>query len=356
MVGVFGSMWTTAATATYLGAVFDMLALFFLLGSFLALLSERRGSMYFSAVLLVLALRSKEFAIVAPVLCAILAAFSSSRPTPRETLISVARRTWIHFLIGIVFAAIYARLRGDYGSSNLYSLQVDARTILASLSYYTALIFGNEETVSPFATAILAAGFMAIGVYAVVRRRLAMLFCLAAYVLTLLPVSMLPKMRAPIYAYAPQMFLFPLIVLLLDSSGGSIETRNHPMGGGRWYRRDAHVLGGWFPAESLLSEPDALHADGSESHHEISRGCNGPVASDQPWSPDLRESWPEYAVVVRARAVRFSQTDHEATCDRMRDPSAGRKAPGIIPERHRLKFLLNYHPDGSWALIEKSPK
>jgi hypothetical protein len=64
-VAVFGSVWTSAQTATYLGESFDVICLFFLLGSMIAMLSERG---ILSGVLFLAALRSKEFAIVIPFL------------------------------------------------------------------------------------------------------------------------------------------------------------------------------------------------------------------------------------------------------------------------------------------------
>jgi hypothetical protein len=210
-VGLFGSLWTTASTATYLGAVFDLLALFWLLISFHVFLSKIPGAVYLSLVLYVLALRSKEFAISAPILYAILTALDSRSSTLRETLTSVARRTWPHFLTGLFFMAYYARLGVHYENAGPYSLRPDARVILDSVSYYTALIFGMESAM-PSVWPVL----LAIAVYAAARRHIALLFVLSAYLLMLLPVSMLPNMRSSIYTYAPQVFLFLMVAILVQ--------------------------------------------------------------------------------------------------------------------------------------------
>ena len=65
---VFATLSTTAQTVTYLGATFDVLCLFLMLASILAFLSKKPGTAPLSAVLFFLALRTKEFAIVLPVL------------------------------------------------------------------------------------------------------------------------------------------------------------------------------------------------------------------------------------------------------------------------------------------------
>ena len=93
----FATLSTTAQTATYLGAIFDVLCLFLMLASILAFLSRKPGAAVLSALLFFLALRTKEFAIVLPVLLLAIAYFE-------KTL----RRLWIHFAIWAVFLVQYA--------------------------------------------------------------------------------------------------------------------------------------------------------------------------------------------------------------------------------------------------------
>jgi len=218
-IGLYGSLWTTAQTATYIGAVFDVACLFFLLGSTLAFLSDKRGASAVSAVLFLLALRTKEFAIVVPVLFSVLALYLSPNLPLRQALGFAVRRVWMHLLIGAIFAVRYLlfipRMRAVMGPGSPYQMHLDPVTILQSLSYYTASIFGSEDqglSRHPFLLAFL---FGAILLYGLYRRRAAVVFGLAAYVLTLLPVTMISN-RQPYYVYAPQLFLILLAAVLIE--------------------------------------------------------------------------------------------------------------------------------------------
>jgi hypothetical protein len=72
LVGLIGSLSTTGQTATYLGASFDVLCTFFLLGSTVLILQGSRLTNWLSALFYLLALRSKEFGIVIPILLTVL--------------------------------------------------------------------------------------------------------------------------------------------------------------------------------------------------------------------------------------------------------------------------------------------
>jgi hypothetical protein len=212
-IGLYGGLWTTAETAPYVGAVFDVTCLFFLLASLLAFLSERRGSTILSAVCFLLALRAKEFAIVLPLLLVILGLRQWSES-------HVLRRTWPHFLIAAVIAVRYVsflpQAREVIGPQNPYHANPTAGTILHSLTYYTALIFGLEGTPAAKAVAPFAVVFAAVAAYGFWRRNLVLLFGLASYVLLLLPVAAIPGIRATFYVYAPQLFLILAVAALLE--------------------------------------------------------------------------------------------------------------------------------------------
>jgi len=216
-IGLYGGLWTTAQTATYIGAVFDVVGLFFLLGSILAFLSDSRGSTLVSAFLFFLALRTKEFAIVTPVLLVVL----GMRTLGGRALLS---RVWPHFLIaaviGLRYLSLWPRFMEVAGSKDPYHAELSARVILDSLSYYTALIVSVGDTSAwSVALACFGAATLAYGLW---RRNYGLLFSLAAYVMFLLPVSILPGIRAPIYVYAPQMFLILAGVILVDDFSTNI--------------------------------------------------------------------------------------------------------------------------------------
>jgi hypothetical protein len=209
--GFFGSLSTTGMTATYIGASFDVLCTFFLLGSLLTGLGETWPYWYSSALLFLLALRSKEFAIVTPVLLTLLLLGR------RQTVTAICQRLWLHYLILVVIGMRYLsfvpRMRVSLPPHHPYYLSTSLGTVWNSLAYYTALIFTLEEP-GKFA-AIPLLGVALIAIYAIIRRRRWILFSFAAYILTLLPVTMLPNSRQPIYVYGPQIFLILAIGLFL---------------------------------------------------------------------------------------------------------------------------------------------
>jgi hypothetical protein len=215
-IGFYGSLSSTVLTATYLGEAFDVICLFFLLGSALSVLSEKRGSAALSALLFLAALRTKEFAIFTPVLLTVLVGLQPPRIPLRETLARLGRRLWMHYLILIVFGLRYLFLFPRYfavaGPQDPYHMDFRIATVLNSVSYYTALVYGAH----PLPPLMLAALFTAIFSWAVVRRRAGIAFGIAAYVLTLLPVCFMPNIHLPYWLYAPQLFLILTVCLLLE--------------------------------------------------------------------------------------------------------------------------------------------
>jgi hypothetical protein len=225
----FATLLTTAQTATFLGAIFDVLGLFFILTSVLAFLSRRRGTAVLSALLFFLALRTKEFAIVLPVLLLAIAYFEQTWS-----------RLWIHLVIWIVFVLQYARLirvmMATTPAGNPYVIRADFDTVMASLAYYTSLIFHVEGHPAK-AHVILAIALAVVG-YALYRRHRWILWALAAYLLTLLPLTILPGIRASFYVYAPALFLMLAISLTVEDM-----TRLFiPNARARWFSQAAAAL------------------------------------------------------------------------------------------------------------------
>jgi hypothetical protein len=178
-----------------------------MLSSTLAFLSKKRGTAALSALLFFLALRTKEFAIVLPVLLLAIAYYE-------KTL----RRLWIHLSIWAVFLIQYAllirRMIPSIPAGNPYTIRADPRTILTSFLYFTSLIFHEEA--HPRRAAVILLLVVAMAVYAIYRRRGWILWTVAAYALTLLPVTIIPGNRAQFYVYAPAMFLLFAAALTLE--------------------------------------------------------------------------------------------------------------------------------------------
>ena len=216
-LGVLGALSTTAQTATYLAASFDVLCTFFLLGSTLAILSERRWCWILSAFLYLLALRSKEFGIVIPVLLTVLLAIGAAKDLPlRRMAIEIGKRLWLHYAILLVFGVRYLWLAKDMRATlpagTPYYMDFSLVTALKSLAYYAALIFGAEDHFRGVVCVLM----LVILAYAVVRRSAVILAGFGAYGLMLLPVSFLPNIRAPFYAYGPQIFLLFAVAFFLQ--------------------------------------------------------------------------------------------------------------------------------------------
>lgn len=210
---VFGTLATTAQTVTYIGANFDVLCLFFILASIVVFLAGKPMAAPLSAFLFFLALRSKEFAIVLPVL--LLGIVYCETPIPRPS--QVVKRLWIHLVIWAIFLYRYARLIRDMipttAPGNPYTIRADFKTVLASLLYYIPLIF---HTSGPHWKWMVLAATPAIAGYALCRLHRTALWAFAAFLLTILPVSILPGIRYPFYVYAPQVFLLLAFALIIE--------------------------------------------------------------------------------------------------------------------------------------------
>ena len=208
-IGLYGSLSTTALTATYIGEAFDVICLFLMLSSALAALPERRGANVASALLFLAALRTKELAIVTPALLTILLATFS----PKQ----IWRRLWMHYAILAVFGLRYLGLASAYFTSNMpdnpYHMSFRASTVLDSLAYYTGLILGLRWPLPSWILAALLAGIL---VWAAVRRRTGILFGITAYILTAFSVFLMPNLRIPYWMYVPQLFLILAVALLLE--------------------------------------------------------------------------------------------------------------------------------------------
>ena len=173
----------------------------------LAFLSKKPGAAALSALLFYLALRTKEFAIVLPLLLLAIAYFE-------KTL----HRLWIHLSIWAVFLVQYGvlirRMIPTIPAGNPYTIHADPRTILTSFLFFTSLIFHEEA--HPRRAALILLLVIAIAAYALYRRRGWILWAVAAYVLTLLPVTIIPGNRAQFYVYAPAIFLLFAAALTLE--------------------------------------------------------------------------------------------------------------------------------------------
>jgi hypothetical protein len=361
-VALFASLATTAQTATYIGASFDVICLFFLLGSALAMLWGRRGATILSAVLFLAALRTKEFAIFTPFLLTVLLALRLPRMPLRHALSALARRLWMHYLILLAFCLRYLSLfpgyRAGFAHDNPYYMDLSAATVLKSLAYYTALVFGADESRWQLPPLALAVALGAALCWALLRRRAGVAFAVCAFVLTLLPVCLMPNQRMPLYVYAPQLFLILALCLLAQEALAGLGKREHL----RWlagvciavaclswcvafrrspYFRDRVNLILAYRRTGLRTARDVdahLPPMGPGTHVYVNRTRDTGTWLIVPWP------CPYLQLVNRQRGI-TCVVDQPA--ERLRALYA--KDPGP-------KYFVDYHDDGSIAVTEKDTR
>lgn len=215
-IALWASAWPTAATATYLGASFDVVCTLFLLASLLAITGPRPWHWVLSALFFLLALRSKEFGIVIPVFLTFLVALRVPPGlTWRAAAAAIGRRLWLHYLILLVFGVCYLSLTPQLAerlpAGSDYHLAFSFSGVFKAYRDYAALPFHFDLPRSSWAgPALLVCLFLG----AALRRHGPALFALATYALTLLPVCLLPNVRSEYYTYCPQLFLLLALCLL----------------------------------------------------------------------------------------------------------------------------------------------
>jgi hypothetical protein len=359
-VAAFGCLPCSAQTATYLSACFDALCTFFLLGSTLALLSQRRWQWVLSAVLYLLALRSKEWGIVIPIfLTALVIVRQAPGSTPRRLLIEVGKRLWAHYLIRLVFGACYLRLAAQIQTTipagSPYHVQPRLIPIYETLVYYTSFIMvGWNET--PWRWVIFTA-LVLICLYALARRRGLILFGALAYVVTLLPVSMIPNVRSPFYAYGPQIFLILVVCLFLGDMVDLLWKRPAP----RW-------LAGAFAAMLVLTGVSSVRASPSylngirwtwmvrAASWRTAHDAYAQLSTIGPGAHVYVESGTEVPWLFAAGSSAFLQVwrNDYSIESIMGKPEAELRA--LYDRDNAEKYLLDYAPDGSFTTRLKAPR
>jgi len=223
-VALFGSLDTTMETATYIGAVFDVLGTFFILICILLSLTSFPGSSLLSALALLTAIRTKEFAIMTAGSLTLLMICRLGTVLNVESLVTLVKRLWPQYLVTAINGIWYLKLgllRGVIPSQNPYHLQITFRTVISSIAFYTSRIAQEHFSSHP----LLIDGMIVlliIGSFATSRRKLG--FMTASYVLFILPVSCLPGIRSPFYLYAPQLFAIGACCLILDELNQRLMT------------------------------------------------------------------------------------------------------------------------------------
>jgi hypothetical protein len=198
--------WSAAIeAASWMAAVFDMLANTLVLLTILSFSSRRWPLRVASVAFFCLALRTKESAIVTPVVLLAIVLVSY----PRKQWMAEARRTlWPHFALAAVFVAVYIPLlvahQGGDEANSPYRMEFTAQVFFEGLYDYTAtILYGRPWPVGRLIRWVGIALLLAGGV---AGRSRATLTGLAGFVAFLMPVLFLGHQRQALYLYIPAAF------------------------------------------------------------------------------------------------------------------------------------------------------
>jgi hypothetical protein len=194
--------WSAAIeAASWMAAIFDVLAKTLVLLTALAFTSRRWPVRLASVIFFYLALRTKESAIVT--LGLLVAITLVSRPR-KEWL----RLLWPHAALAAAFVIVYVPLLAHHQSvetaANPYRMDFTPRTFFEGLYDYTSImLYGRPWPVGRLIRWLCVAGLVAAGV---ATRSRATLVGIAGYVLFLLPVIFMAHQRQALYLYVPATF------------------------------------------------------------------------------------------------------------------------------------------------------
>jgi len=201
----YGTWSAAIEPATWMAGIFDLLGCTLILVTALAFSSPRWAVRAASVIFFYFALRTKETAIVLPVLLAVIVMVCY----PRREWIAVGKRTLLpHVVLALVFVAVYvpliARGHSAWEASNPYRMEPTPRVAAQGLYFYaSAMFYGRPWPLGRLirwgaALALLGAG--------VVWGSRATSVGLAGFVLFLAPVLFLSHHRQALYLYIPAAF------------------------------------------------------------------------------------------------------------------------------------------------------
>jgi hypothetical protein len=318
----------------------------------LVLLGRDKYAVTVSAVLFWLALRTKEYAIVAPVVFSIWWLAQPGRLG--ERMANAWRRLWPHYAIAIVYLVRYAtflpRLRAEAGPGTPYFVSLSPGTIAKSLAYYAALVF-NIDPAPAWLTVPLILLLLCVLAYGILGRVPGLAFAASAFVLTVLPVSLLPNAHSPAYVYGPQIFLILLLCLLFEKAAAAVlpEPRQ------RWA---AAICASGLLLVYAASIRGSMYF-GNREHFAVNvrRACMRTAGAVTSALPDLQKG--AHIYINHGREIPWILAI--GNCDYLKmlrhQPALSCVLSKPEPELRELynkddgpKYFLNYQPDGSFTV------
>ena len=206
---LLAAVWFSANNAVgYTAAIFDLLAATFCLAT--VLMRQRSRSSgddlrydLAGALCFLLAIRTKEFALG---MVAVL--FLMNLLVEKQSLRATIRQLWPYLVVFVVYASRYGQLLATTPrvAGDPYNLHLSLSGLMTSLAYYVTSLFYGESFVQ---TLVVAALLIALGVGLILtgeQSRKAALWGIAAFVILLGPVLLLPAHPDRLYLYAPHFF------------------------------------------------------------------------------------------------------------------------------------------------------
>ena len=201
----FGNWSSSTEAVIWVAAVFDLLLGTFILASVLTFLSERTWVRALSPIFYFLAMRTKESALLLPVLLLIF------------VLLSVSRKSWLsecfhrlkwHFSLMGLFIASYGyffatQYVGSTQPDHPYFLKFDLLTFIRGLAFYLRSMLYRQGRIPVLVLGVGAALLVAL---VVAKRGKPVVIGAAGFLLFLFPVIFLPNHRYGFYLYAPSAF------------------------------------------------------------------------------------------------------------------------------------------------------
>ena len=221
----FGNWTASTGAVTWVAAVFDLVSCTFVLASILTFLSERAPVQMLSPIFYFLAMRTKESALLLPVL--LLVHFLLSAPRDK-----FFRRLGWHFGLLGLFVAMHGyfyffQYTRTTGPGDPYFLRFDLLTLAKGLSFYLRAMLYR---VYPLPAALLAVGGALLLAGMIGRKGEAVVIGAAGFLLLLAPVLFLVNRRDALYLYAPSAFFAILWVGLarraMDLVGWAVVRRS----------------------------------------------------------------------------------------------------------------------------------
>jgi len=205
---LFGCWGSALNAPTWVASIFDLLCCTLILSALLAHLSAR--SSWLVAGLYLLAIRTKEIAIVLPFLL-LADEIVSSLHWPKARIWKTAKALGPMLVVLLAYSLAYLRLSGreTIPESDPYHFAIGLPSFVSGMEYYL-----HDFLYIPNSGSAAVAVFLCLALLSLALRWRTEFLGFAGFVLFLLPVLFLPARRSTLYLYVPSAFFWIGLVAL----------------------------------------------------------------------------------------------------------------------------------------------